>query len=371
MTEQPNKPSRLTELRRRYAWLDHLVRAEERYTETHGDHYAAAITYFSILALVPLLMIAFATVALVLAANPDLLARLRANIAKLLPTGLDQTLDPVIDQAVKSATTVGVIGLLFALYSGLSWMTNLREALSEQWGQRRNPPTLLLRLRVDLARLIGLGLAMAISFGLPAAVSGFAEQILGFFGLADVGWAHWLLGVLAVLLGLLSDWLVFLWVFARLPREPVTWRSAARAAISAAIGFEVIKQVMVIYLAKVTETPTGAAFGPILGLLIFIFTVSRFLLFLTAWAATAPENQVEQPPPAPPPAVIRPEVTVRNGPGAGAAAGLLGAGAVVGLLGGRLLGRRRASSLSGWHRPWSGSLGRYRPQRVRCARPGR
>jgi hypothetical protein len=39
------------------------------------------------------------------------------------------------------------------------------------------------------------------------------------------------------------------------------------------------------------HTPTSgtpqAAFGPILGLLIFICTVSQFVLFLTAWAATA------------------------------------------------------------------------------------
>ena len=64
MTEQSNSPSRLTRLRSRHAWLDHLVRAGERYTEMHGHHYAAAITYFSVLALVPLLMVAFASVAL-------------------------------------------------------------------------------------------------------------------------------------------------------------------------------------------------------------------------------------------------------------------------------------------------------------------
>jgi hypothetical protein len=38
-----------------------------------------------------------------------------------------------------------------------------------------------------------------------------------------------------VLLGLAADWLVFLGVFARLPREPVTWHSAAKAAIFAAL----------------------------------------------------------------------------------------------------------------------------------------
>jgi len=90
----------------------------------------------------------------------------------------------------------------------------------------------------------------------------------------------------------------------------------------------------------VTQTPAGLAFGPILGVLIFVFTVSQFLLFLTAWAATAQENQVERPPPVPSPAVIRPAVTVRDGPGPAAVTGLLGAGVIAGVLGCRLLGHR-------------------------------
>jgi membrane protein len=343
VSEQPNRPSLLTRFRSRHAWLDHLVRAGERYIETHGDHYAAAITYFSVLALVPLLMVAFASVALVLASNPDLLARLTAEIGRALPAGLDQTLNTVIDQAITSATTVGVIGLSFALVTGLWWMTNFRDALSVQWGHGQPPPTpYLRRLGRDLASLIGLGLAMALSYGLTVVFNGgFVEEILGYLGLGGAPWATWLLKLLALVVGLVSNWLVFLWVFARLPREPVTWRSANRAAIGAAIGLEVIKWVMAVYLAAVTQTPAGLAFGPILGLLIFIFTVSQFLLFLTAWAATARDNQVEPPPPVPSPAVIRPEVTVCSGLGPGAVAGLLGAGAVTGLLGCRLLGHRK------------------------------
>jgi membrane protein len=87
MSEQPTRPSPLVRFRSRHAWLDHLVRAGERYTETHGNHYAAAITYFSLLALVPLLMVGFAAVTLVLVSNPELLAQLKAEIGRALPAG--------------------------------------------------------------------------------------------------------------------------------------------------------------------------------------------------------------------------------------------------------------------------------------------
>jgi membrane protein len=332
--------ARIAELRRRHAWIDHLFRAATSYTDNHGDHYAAAITYFSMLALVPLLMVGFAVVTFFLRAHPELVAQLELKITQSAPAGIADTLKGVVDSAIRSGGTVGTIGLLGALYSGLGWMTNLREALTEQWGQRREPPPLLRRLVVDLLALAGLGLALVLSLAV-AAIGGLAGRIRDALGLADVGWLSPLIWLVGVLVGVLANSLVFLWVIARLPREPVSWRSAVKAALLGAVGFEVIKQVMVLYLATITSSPTGALFGPVLGLLIFIFTVSRFLLFLAAWAATAPENLVERPVPAPPPAVIRPDVTVRNGPSGGVATGLVGAGALAGLVLAAATGLRR------------------------------
>ncbi|HEX4360925.1 MAG TPA: inner membrane protein YhjD [Pseudonocardia sp.] len=341
--DQPGKPSKIAELRRRHEWLDHLMRAGASYTENHGDHYAAAITYFSVLALFPLLMVAFAAGALFLRHNQDLLFQIEGSIAKAVPGDLSKTLTGVIDSAIKSAGTVGVVGLLVALYSGLGWMSNLREALSSQWGQREDPPKLVRKLIVDLLALLGLFLAMLVSFAVIA-VGGLAPHIVKFLGLDGLTWLSPLIRLVVVVVSLLANALVFLWVIARLPREPVTWRSAAKAALAAAVGFQVINQIMVFYLAKITNSPTGALFGPVLGLMIFIFTVSRFLLFLTAWAATARENMVETPVEVPGPAVIRTAVTVREGLGSGVTAGLVGVGAVAGLLLGTVAGLTRRRS---------------------------
>jgi membrane protein len=331
------KPSKFAQLRERHEWLDHLVRAGTRYQERHGDHYAAAITFFSVLSLVPLLMIGFAVAGYVLFFNPALLDELRTGIAENVPAGLDAVIIPIIDQAVESRAAVGVFGLIAALYSGVGWMTNMREALSEQWAQVPATPALPKRLLFDLLSLAGLGLALVGSFAITGIASGFAADVLEFLGLADEGWARFMLVVVGFLLGLAANWLIFLWIIARLPREHATFRSAARAALLGAVGFEVLKQVMVYYLASVATSPSGAVFGSFLGLLVFAFFVSRFMLFVTAWAATSRENEQEKPVPVPAPAVIRPEVTVRSGPTGGAAAGLIGAGVLTGLLGGRLL----------------------------------
>ncbi|MGH3773890.1 MAG: inner membrane protein YhjD [Pseudonocardiaceae bacterium] len=320
------QPGLLQRYRLRYPWLDRLARAGQSYTAHHGDHYAAAITFFSVLSLVPLLMIAFAVVGFVLAGNPELLRHLQDQIQSAAPAGLGPTLNQVISEAIKSRDGVGAVGLLGALYSGLGWMANLREALTAQWSptQGEQPPELdgFLRKKVfDLLALLGLGLALVASFALTGVGTAFAGTALNALGLGQVVGARLVLHVLAAVASVTGMWLVFLWVIARLPREPVPPRSATRAAWAGAIGFEILKQGFALYLGSVTNSPTGRLFGPVIGLMVFAYFVSRFLLFLTAWAAASakvPEVSPQAPHDVPPPlpAQIPPDVVVGSRPDA-------------------------------------------------------
>ena len=326
------KESFIARQRRQRPWFDHLMRAYEAFNNRYGNHYGAAITYFSVLSLFPLLMIAFAIMGFVLAGDPVALNNLKETVTADLPAGLDKTINDLIDQAIESRSTVGVIGLLTAAYSGLGWMSNLRDALTAQWGIEHKDVPFLKRMRSDLLSLLGLGLALAVSFGITAAGSGLGSLLLDWLGLDDDAWAVFLLRVAAIVLAVAANWVVFIWVLSRLPREKVSAKSAVRGAIAAAIGFEILKQVATLFLASVTTSPAGVVFGPIIGLLIFANLVARFLLFITAWTATAQENVLAAAPEPPPPAVIRPVMEVRGGPTARDAAGLVGVGALLGLL---------------------------------------
>jgi membrane protein len=236
------KESRITRLRGAHPWLDHLIRANDSYGDNYGNHYAAAITYFSVLSLIPILMVGFAIAGVVLAGNTHLLGELQSAIAKSVPGQLGTTLRDVINEAIKARGTVGVIGLVIALYSGVGWMGNLRDALTAQWGQERGKLPLLKTMAGDLLALIGLALALAVSIAVTVAGTGVGSYLIRLAGLDQDGWAHVLLVVLTVVLGLAANWLVFLWVIARLPRERVGVRSAVRGALLAAVGFEVLKQ---------------------------------------------------------------------------------------------------------------------------------
>jgi membrane protein len=330
-TARPAKKSLIARLRANHPWFDHLIRANESFTAHYGNHYAAAITYFSVLSLIPILMVGFAIAGVVLAGNTHLLGELQTGITRSTPGPLGDTLKNVVDEAISARGTVGVVGLLIALYSGIGWMSNLRDALTAQWGQERGDLPLLKTMLSDLLALIGLGLALVVSFAITIAGSGVGSLLLRLVGLDQYGWARFLLVVLSIVLSLVANWLVFLWVIARLPRKRVGLRSAVRGALLAAVGFEVLKQLATVLLKSTSSSPTGAVFGSIIGLLVFANLVSRFLLFVTAWTATSRENLVQAPIKAPPPAVIQPIVRPRQGFGPAAAASLLAVGTLTGL----------------------------------------
>jgi membrane protein len=316
-------------------WLDHLVRAGTRYTEHHGDHYAAAITYFSVLSLVPLVMIASGVAGYVFSSQPALRDQLRTAITAAVPADLAATINMVIDQAVAQAAAVAGVGLLCALYSGTGWVSHLRAAVSEQWAQTPRPPALPRRLFHDLLVLFGLGGAVVGSFTIATLVSHFAADVLRILGLSDDRRARVQLQLLGVLLALAADFLVLLWVITPLPRVHVPLGDAARAALLGAVGFQILTQGMAICLGVVSGSPSSAVFGSALGMLIFIYYAARFLLLVTAWTATARSSEQERPIPVPAPAVVRCEQVVRSGPDVPTAAGLIGAGVVLDLIGTR------------------------------------
>lgn len=328
------KEKLLPKLRRKYPWLDHLVRANEAFTERYGNHYAAAITYFSVLSVIPILMVAFAVVGLAVNGDHDVIQKITDSINGSVSSGLQPLVKGITDAAVNSGSGVGIFGLLIALYSGIGWMSNLRDALTAQWGQEKKQLPVVSTTIKDLLSLVGLGIALVVSFALTAAGSGIGQYLLELVGLADDTWAIVTLRIGTIVLGLLANTLVFLWVIARLPRESVALRSAIKGAVFSAVGFVILQQVATLYLASVTKSPAAALFGPVIGLLVFANLVSRFLLFVTAWTATARENQrtVIQPPP---PVRLEQHVTVQRGLGLGAAAGAFGAGALLGWLGRR------------------------------------
>jgi membrane protein len=282
-------------LRARHEWIDHLVRAVLRYHERRGNHLAAAITFFSILNAVPLLMIAFAATGYLLSFSPALLAAVEVRAADAVPPELSDTVEPFIETVIEQRNAVAGVGLVAAVWAGTWWMSNLREAISSQWEIPPHNPASLRRLLSDLFALAGLWAALIVSLAITAIGTGLAETLLGLVGWGYSGGNQLTRIVVALPLGLVADWLICYWLITRLPRVGEHVRGGARAALIGAIGFELLRQGLTVYLARITATPGGAVFGSLLGLLVFAYLVSRFVLLVAAWAATTPADALPRP----------------------------------------------------------------------------
>ncbi len=112
MTE--HTPGIVDRLRARYGWFDHVMRAQERYSDGKGNFCAAGLTYFTIFAMFPLLMVGFATGGFVLSRRPGLLHHIEERIRVSVSGESGQQLITLMDSAIQSRTSVGIIGLAVA-----------------------------------------------------------------------------------------------------------------------------------------------------------------------------------------------------------------------------------------------------------------
>jgi len=312
------KPGILDRLRERYGWFDHMMRANDWFDECRGNFFAAALTYYTIFALFPLLMVGFSVAGLLLSRRPDVLAAIDDKVRHAVPGALGQQMLDLMNSAIDARASVGVIGLTVAVWVGLSWMSNLRVALTEMWRQDDRSHGYVHAKISDLGAMVSSFVAIFATLALSV-LAGAAPmgRLMHLLGLHDLPALDVILRIVSAVVSFLLSWLVFSWMIARLPRNPVNFRSVVRAALLAAIGFELFKLVAAIYLSAVLHSPAGATFGPVLGLMVFAYITARLLLFATAWAATSsgrpPADREEPAPEGPEIAVSIPELPPADG----------------------------------------------------------
>lgn len=211
-------------------------------------------------------------------------------------------------------------------------MNNLRYGVSKMWRLDPTDGNFAVKKILDLVGLLGLLLSFAVAFGITAVgSSGVTTRLLEVAGVDDAPGIQYVIKAVAILVGLLANFLVMAWMIIFLPRTHVPRRSGLQAALIGAVAFEIIKQLGSLFASNALSNPAGATFGPIIGLMVLMYLIWRVVLYVSAWAATTEESLAQTPLPAPEPAVIRVRNEVRQETfspkvlGLGAALGAVGA----------------------------------------------
>ncbi|MCD2196370.1 YihY/virulence factor BrkB family protein [Actinomycetospora endophytica] len=281
--------------RRRVAGSRHTRRAGMtlvRYRDRDGNHYAAALTFFTLLSLVPLLMLGVSAAGFVLAADSSVFAQLDGLLSGVLPPGVSGPAGRIVDTVVAERGRLGVVALAVAMFSGWSWISHVRDAVTAMLGQERPSRRLVHTVASDVVTLLGIGSALVVSFVFAALTGKAGIALLDLSGLSGTLGARLVLLAGSLLLGLLANWLVVGFCLAKLPRTRRPVAEVLPAAAAGAVGLAALQQLGGLYLSLLGRSPAVTTLGALVGLLLFVYTVMRWLLVVTVWSATHVDEAV-------------------------------------------------------------------------------
>jgi membrane protein len=279
---------RVAEARERRPLLDQVVRTVEHYGKVKGNIQAGAVTYFAFISFFPILALAFAIIGFVArvydGAESDLVDAVNSVLPGLVGEGEGEiSLGDIRD----SAPGILSVGIVVVLYSGLGWLSSMRDALVVMFElpPRERPNFVIGKVR-DLIALALLGMVLIVSVGVSGVVRGLSEQILDWVGLGpELGW---LLGLVAVVIGLAANAVLFFALFKVLAEPDLPRRALWSGAILGAVGFEVLKQVSQLLLQSTASSPAFQEFGIALILVVWIYYFSRVVMYAASWAYVHP-----------------------------------------------------------------------------------
>ena len=287
--------ARVDRIRARHPFVDHLFETVTHYGTVNGNAQAGAVTFFGFLSFFPILALAFFVIGYISRVYPDAEDQLVTALGEVLPGVVGGGPGEIpMSSFEQNARTIGIIGLVGLLYSGLGWLSGMRDALEVMFVlPKKEQPNFFLGKARDLMVLAVIGFVLIVSVALSGAISGFSEQILALVELEDSFLATALLWLLGHALAIAATTLLLVAMFTLLAKPHVPRKALVHGAVLGAVGFEVLKSLAAYLIASTKDQPAFQAFGVALILLVWINYFSRLVVYGASWAYTSPLNDRE------------------------------------------------------------------------------
>jgi membrane protein len=248
--------------------------------EAEAFTLAAALAYYAIFSIAPLLLISIHIASLFLdrtAVVEGLTSELTGVIG---PSGSD-----AITQMLEAAGTgqpegwTGVVGIVVLLFAATGFVGSLQDALDKIWDAPPRPGgiwTFIKSKLLSFSLVLAAAFLLLVSLLLSTAVTALVGSVSTALGLAE--------GVVAAIVAVanfLLSALIFAAIFKFVPSVHVTWRAAAAGGIFTAILFAAGRFALAWYLGREAEASAYGTATSLVLLLIWVY-YSAQILFLGA-----------------------------------------------------------------------------------------
>ncbi len=265
-----------------FPWRQMMRTLWRRFREVRLGMTASSLTFTTVLALVPLFTLGLAifTAFPIFAKVQDQLQRWL--IDSLVPESISRQVLGSLTQFSKKANRLGLVGLVAVVMTSLALLVTIDRTLGQIWRVSRQRPwaqrVLIYWAGLTLGPLF-LGGSLAIS----------SYLFTGY--LSD--YANWLPVTVRSLLDLVEFGLLVATVtglYYYLPNTRVQWRHALTGGVAVALGLELAKKMLAIYLAQIPSySAIYGAFSALPILLVWIYVAWVVVLLGAVLAASLPE----------------------------------------------------------------------------------
>ncbi len=249
------------------------------WSDDFAPSMGAAISYYTVFSLSPLLLIIIAVAGLIFgedAVQGQLVGQLEGFMGREGATAI-QTMIKAAHAPTGGIVATGV-GVVLLLVGATTVFAELQSALDRIWKvpAKDKPKGLWPILR---ARVLSFGLILTLAFMLMVTLA--LSSVLSAVGKFASGWlpgSEWILQLANIGVSISLSTVLFAMIFKYMPSVKIEWRDVWTGAFVTALLFEVGKYLIGLYIGKSGTTETFAAAGSIVVLLIWVYYAAQIFL---------------------------------------------------------------------------------------------
>jgi membrane protein len=258
-----------------------LKQTFSEWLEDKAPQLGAALAYYTVFSLAPLILVLLAIVGLIFRNDPG---GAWNKITEQLSYFLDKSAVEVVQNIAQKASQSNksllatVIGIVLALFGASGVFGQLQDALNTIWGVKAKPGRgiwgFLCSRFLSFAMVGGVCFLLLVSLTLESLLKGFSHYIQGVLpgGIVIAIAVYWIFDLAVVIL-------LFAAIFKFLPDAKIQWRDVWIGAAMTAIFFAIGKWALGLYLGSGSAASAYGAASALITLLLWVYYSAQILLF--------------------------------------------------------------------------------------------
>jgi membrane protein len=266
------------------SWKDVWGMLKETVEEWFGDkaqRMGAALAYYGVFSLGPLLLIALAVAGMVFgkeAAQGEIVAQIGSTVGPTAAEAVQKILNQQYERGGGAWATV--IGVVFLMVTATTFFAELQDAMNTVWKVKPKEglgiwDTIRIRL-LSLAVVLGTAFLLLVSLIVNAALAATGKYFHS--AAASIPGGPWLWWAVNAVLSLALITVLFALIFKLLPDAKVAWGDVWLGAGLTALLFSVGKYLIGLYLGQSSVTSSFGAAGSVVVILIWVYYSTQLLI---------------------------------------------------------------------------------------------